>query len=62
MATREDVPRGMGKRGDKYRVMYGTVELLHCTPETNRTLCVNWNLNRSLRQQETKGITRRKIE
>ena len=26
---------------DEYRVMYGTVESLYCTPETNTTLYVN---------------------
>ena len=29
----------------EHQVMYGSVGSLYCTPETNITLYVNWNLN-----------------
>ena len=28
-----------------YELMYGSIESLYCTAETNITLYVNWNLN-----------------
>ena len=27
--------------GDEHQALYGSVESLYCTPETNITLCVN---------------------
>ena len=51
MATRGDVSRGMvkGMMGtkectccDEHQVMYGSVESLYCTLESNITLCVNY--------------------
>ena len=35
---------------DKHRVTYESVESLYCTPETNTTLYVNWNLNKNLKK------------
>ena len=49
MVTREEVVGGMGEIGDgikkgtcnEHQVLYGSVESLCCTPETNITLYVN---------------------
>ena len=53
------VKQGMGIKKttccDKYRVWYGTVESLNCTPETNIILCVNWNLNKNLKKKVVKS-------
>ena len=44
MVTRGEVGRGMGMGikehtcSDEHRMMYGSVELLYCIPETNITL------------------------
>ena len=46
MVTRGEVGGGMGEIGegdhDEHWVMYGSVESLYCTPETNITLYVNY--------------------
>ena len=34
---------------DEHQVVYGNVKSLNCTPETNITLYVNWNLNKNLK-------------
>ena len=49
MVTRGEQCGGMGIC-DAHKVVYGSVESLHCLPETNITLYVNWNLFK-------KGIT-----
>ena len=37
---------------DEHQVMYGSVESLYCTPETNITcMLTNWNLNKNLRKK-----------
>ena len=35
-------------------MLYVNVESLSCTPETNVTLYVNWNLNTNLKNKKTK--------
>ena len=32
---------------DEHQATCGSVELLYCTPETNITLYVNWNINKN---------------
>ena len=42
---------------DEHQILYGSIESLYSTPETNITLYVNWNLNKSfLRNQIHKEI------
>ena len=44
---------------DEHWVIYGNVELLYCTLETNITLHVNWNLNKFFLKQV--GMNLRKM-
>ena len=53
MVTREEVGGRIGKThdwnlgvhlNDEHWVLYGSVESVYSTPETNITLYVNWNL------------------
>ena len=37
---------------DEQQVMYGRVESLSCTPETNITSYVTWNLNKNLKKKK----------
>lgn len=37
---------------DEHPASYGSVESLYRTPETDVTLCVNWNSNRNLKKRE----------
>lgn len=39
-----------GVHCDEHQVLYGSVEWLYCTPETNITLFVNCNLNKNLKE------------
>ena len=41
-----------GTWSEEHQVLYGSVQSLHCTPETNITLYVNWNLNKNLKLQK----------
>ena len=43
-----DIKEGTG--GGEHWVLYLSDESLNCTPETNSTLCVNWNLNKNLKK------------
>ena len=44
---------GVGEKGvhlDKHRVLYGSIESLCRTPETNITPYVNWNLKENFKK------------
>ena len=37
---------------NEHRMLYGSIKLLYCIPETNITLYVNWNLNKNLEEKK----------
>jgi len=45
---------------DEHQVMYGSVESLYYTPETNITLYVNWNLNKNVKRRKEGGRKERR--